>query len=240
MSDDTTYQQPMLFSEDSHAKTSPLPGSKRGSKKAPVPAFGSSSPVLLANYDHVSSFWRTYQPLLEMAERSLLETLPRWGMMLSGALYQLPQLALPTDANDGTVWPTPRTLGLIGGSGSKEMLQRAVNTGAPIEEIEKMAGLKLFPTPVARDWKVCGTEPSEQARKSPCLPATIQMLAPSEGILNPSWVEQLMGYPDGWTQLEENPGSPRPLVILKVNGKRRAQRRKCLVTMNGLKRSATP
>ena len=51
----------------------------------------------------------------------------------------------------------------------------------------------MFPTPTARDGKGC----DPPGRKgSPSLPAEIG------GTLNPTWVEWLMGFPIGWTDLD--------------------------------------
>jgi len=63
---------------------------------------------------------------------------------------------------------------------------------------QKAAG--NWPTPLSRDWKDSGHEPSAQARQSPCLPASVVMAdnEPS-GVLNPTWVELLMGLPPRWT-----------------------------------------
>ena len=49
-------------------------------------------------------------------------------------------------------WPTPRTRGLLGGSGSREMVQAMVEEGELTEEeAEAILGVKLWPTPMAGD-----------------------------------------------------------------------------------------
>ena len=74
-----------------------------------------------------------------------------------------------------------------------------------------------WPTPCARAAEDC---PGERNRKSPALESVAQMaeegchessmekgsnhsasVSPTSGRLNPRWVEWLMGYPDGWTDL---------------------------------------
>jgi hypothetical protein len=62
-----------------------------------------------------------------------------------------------------SLWPTPRTAGMCGGTGAWAKLK------------EKAAGI-------------------EEAR---------QMGAGNGGRLSPDWVERLMGYPDGWTDIEQ-------------------------------------
>ena len=58
--------------------------------------------------------------------------------------------------------------------------------------------IKKFPTPCSRDWKDNGRSPAELARDSTTL-ATI-----AGGKLNPMWVEWLMGFPTGWTDLNNS------------------------------------
>ena len=53
-----------------------------------------------------------------------------------------------------------------------------------------------WPTPTAHDAKDSGTAPSEGLRKSPCLAFK------AGGKLNPMWVEWLIGWPLGWTDLK--------------------------------------
>jgi len=53
----------------------------------------------------------------------------------------------------------------------------------------------MWPTPTAQDAKNNGAE-SQHRRNTKPLNAEIG------GALNPQWVEWLMGYPEGWTDLE--------------------------------------
>jgi hypothetical protein len=131
----------------------------------------------LAKYDHSTSLWKTPQCSLLEEELESLETLPKWGMTVNGLLWEQPMLApitkgtecgfLPTpNARDwkdtdksgnrkspglGVVahWPTPRTKGMCGGSGSWNLLKK--NT--TIEEARLMGagnGGKL--NPVWTEW----------------------------------------------------------------------------------------
>jgi hypothetical protein len=58
--------------------------------------------------------------------------------------------------------------------------------------------VKLVPTPTSRMHKDNGKSPSELNRNS----ETLAMKA--GGQLNPMWVEWLMGFPLGWTDLEDS------------------------------------
>jgi DNA (cytosine-5)-methyltransferase 1 len=95
------------------------------------------------------------------------------------------------------LWPTPRTRGLLGGSGSREMMQTLVESGALDEtEAALMLGAKLWPTPTGRDWRSGKASPETMAKNSRPLSEV------AGGQLNPSWVDWLMGFPIGWTALE--------------------------------------
>ena len=73
-----------------------------------------------------------------------------------------------------------------------------------------------WPTPAARDFKDTGTSPSEFERNTPGLAAR------AGGSLNPDWVEQLMGFPAGWTSpLTDGPQAP---AKRSTKAKRRASR----------------
>lgn len=61
--------------------------------------------------------------------------------------------------------------------------------------------VKMYPTPAAQDAKNSTLPPSQKVRDS--VPgALLRDGEPPGGQLNPQWVEWLMGYPDGWTDLE--------------------------------------
>jgi len=69
----------------------------------------------------------------------------------------------------------------------------------PLEPITKETGSGLlptkWPTPTAHNAKETNA-PSESKRNTPTLAAQVG------GKLNPQWVEWLMGWPIGWTDLE--------------------------------------
>jgi hypothetical protein len=90
---------------------------------------------------------------------------------------------------------TPNTTGLDGGSNSRKALKKKIEN---------------WPTPVTRDYKDTGTQESMtralNKRDSPGL--ALMVGAATGGKLNPTWVEWLMGWPLGWTDL-------KPLVMDK-------------------------
>ena len=125
-------------------------------------------------------------------------------------------------------WPSPRTRGLLGGNGSREMVQQKVESGELTEE-EAVAilGVKLWAIPTGQDAKNTAG-PGREKRHGPMLNLQVnkwptptgddannvtrasgdfQSLSREvEGSLNPDWVEQhLMSLPEGWTRLEPVP-----------------------------------
>jgi hypothetical protein len=104
------------------------------------------------------------------------------------------------------MWPTPSTKGY--GHAAEEMvgnLITKIEEGVITkEEAEQMLSLpklenhrtwkKKFSTPNTRNWKDTGT--TQGNRKSPNLGTQVG------GHLNPTWVEWLMGWPLGWTDLK--------------------------------------
>ena len=80
-------------------------------------------------------------------------------------------------------WPTPTVCGNHNRKGASATSGDGLATA-------------VYQTPVARMWKDNGQNPSELERNSP----TLAMLA--GGSLNPTWVEWLMGWPLGWTDLK--------------------------------------
>jgi hypothetical protein len=94
-----TSAQSTLFAEASRsrAKISALLESEKAFA-ASAQACGRSTPALFANYDLVSSSWRTSQACLMETWASYSETWPRSGLMRNGIAYQLPPLVPRTFA----------------------------------------------------------------------------------------------------------------------------------------------
>lgn len=85
--------------------------------------------------------------------------------------------------------PTPRA------SDGEKGGQNQMSGGKPA----LAAIVAMFPTPTAQDAKNSTLPPSQQDRDT--VPGHLLRTGAS-GQLNPQWVEWLMGYPDGWTDLE--------------------------------------
>jgi hypothetical protein len=102
------------------------------------------------------------------------------------------------------MWPTPRaTDGSKGGrteEGARKELARGKN-------IDLGVAVKMWPTPTAGDSR--GTRNSTAIRKDPQSKhhegtTLTDAAVPTGGQLNPIFVEWLMGFPLGWTDLEDS------------------------------------
>jgi len=214
-----------LYLEDFHARTSQLQEMVTDLTENDQEC-GEKWHGLLARYDPDTHLWRTVQcSLLEDLNESL-QTLPQWGMTVGGELYLLPTLVQTTKEEESGLWRTPDT-GAGGTSGLLKQGKTHRQNGQSIQirlvdqvnnphlwptptvcgnynrkGLSKTSGDGLatavtkFQTPVARMWKDNGQSPSELNRNSDTLATQ------AGGSLNPNWVEWLMGWPVGWTDLK--------------------------------------
>ena len=183
-----------LYLEDFRAKTSVVPERELESKDKKVEC-GRNSQELLARYDPSTSLWRTAQcSLLEDLEQCL-ETWPRWGSMRNGECYPQPMLAqITSEIESGLLqkisYPTPTTIE----NGARFNTSTSIGS-KPRPTLGAMAKFNLWPPPTAHNAKETNA-PSEANRNTPTLAAQ------AGGKLNPMWVEWLMGWPLGWTDLK--------------------------------------
>jgi hypothetical protein len=175
--------------------------------KAHAADYGASTPVLLANYDHATSSWKTSQHFLGEGLTVFSETWPRSGTMQSGIAYQLPALVRLTDETGFGLWLTPKA--------------SDTEKGGQLSLSNQVKHQYLWPTPTSRDYKSSmklETVDKRQAASSRGvnLSEHIQKVERNNGALNPTWVEWLMGFPLGWTDLNlsETPLSPKSQSLL--------------------------
>lgn len=212
------------FLAASRARTSARPA-KAPESTAHAPAYGEKWRELSMRFDPDTRLWRTHRCLWDEVLSESSVSLPRWGLMRGGVLSAPVTSARPTSANEFGLWPTPRASAnenrqtqptpsqLVGRHGMS--LCAAVNLwptptvcgnynrkGLSATSGDGLAtAVSQFPTPTARDWKSGIFSPEgkakrdEHSRGKP-LNETIG------GQLNPTWVEWLMGWPLGWTDLQ--------------------------------------
>ena len=103
---------------------------------------------------------------------------------------------------DVKMWPTPRACSAM----AAENIHNRVNDKNP--NLETVVARTMWPTPQASDNRDqgCMEDPSIKRRikmgKQIGLTTAVKETR-SSGSLNPQWVEWLMGYPEGWTDLED-------------------------------------
>ena len=156
----------------------------------------------LAKFDPNTSSLKTAQCSLLEEEPELLQTLPRSGMTRNGTLWERQTLVRRINATESGLWRTPDT-GAGGTSGLLKNGQTHRSNGQPIQIrlVDQVANPRLWPTPTARIWKGGGRKMIRDDGKSreDMLDWLVEQ---NGGRLNPTWVEWLMGWPLGWTDLK--------------------------------------
>ena len=219
----------MSYLEAFHARTSAPPEKGLVSPESDQDS-GQKWHGLLAKFDPATCSWKTAQcSLFEDSEPSL-ETWPRWGSMRNGACWVRPTLAHRTSGNASGLWPTPvadgdRTTNYAQGGTSLGYAVRNWPTPTAFDahgvsslrkdnNIQKGGrhGVSLnhavmWPTATATAYK--GWSPNHnRADTDNRLDYTVEREAYQSGQqtpplrLNPVWVEWLMGWPLGWTDLK--------------------------------------
>ena len=105
---------------------------------------------------------------------------------VGATLYRLSPQTPRTDATESGLWATPTAANAVGTS-------RPPSKGGGSRDLRQ--DVRMWPTPTARDYKDNGNSPAELARNS------VTLATHAGGSLNPEFVEYLMGYPVGYTDL---------------------------------------
>ena len=150
---------------------------------------------LLATYNPESQSWKMLQMSFDWADPMLLAALPQSGMTVNGKLYELHILEHHTTEPAGFVLPTPT---------ATEQKYRLKGNSQSSNNLEARARKRLLPTPTVNEAKNNPSTPSQWTRNS--LNADAARLTgldctTGKGFqLNPPFVEEMMGYPIGWTE----------------------------------------
>ena len=105
------------------------------------------------------------------------------------------------------MWPTPLAQEAKHGAPTEwEMTTTHVGTAKSLRVQVAKEEARMWPTPRASEYKDCGPVGSKSHthmhdRKYLC--AAVKDSQKPTGTLNPTWVEWLMGYPKGWTDLKD-------------------------------------
>lgn len=221
LSEPTNSAKPTLSSAVSRARTSASPGKALALLVNDL-VYGTSSDGLLARFDPDSCSWRTFQLSLFGEEPKWLDILPRWGMTRGGELWQRPTPERPTAGSVGGAWVTATASDTISVRTPVEMAahfakHRPGRTTPPSLREHVQYGNNWPATPAAFDMGyrtmphktvLMGNKPyrvtSNGNHSNLGLNGHVQYHGqPTGAYLNPEWVEMLMGYPPGYTELED-------------------------------------
>ena len=184
-----------LYQEGFRAKTS-VPLEKAQALTESEAECGEKWRASFTKYDPDMRLWKTHQCSLLGGLEPYSETWPQWGLMRDGECWEqrmLEQTIRGTES--GLLLPTPDTV-------NRDNKKVLFDKNAPSQSGRSLATYaRTFPTPTSHNSKECAS-PSEYNRNTPTLATH------AGGSLNPTWVEWLMGWPLGWTDL-------RPLVTDK-------------------------
>ena len=184
--------QPTLPGLTSYVEASPVSRIPLPEVEGPLPTtgiFGDISPASFARLDPDGLWQRMYRGCCPVNEEDTSGasslTWPRSGLMRNGLCYPLLPSALRTVESGSSSWPTPTA-------------HNAKETGAPSEfrrkhHLTAEANRRMWATPT-----VNGNYNRKGASATSGDGLATQV---GGGPLNPTWVEWLMGFPAGWTDL---------------------------------------
>jgi len=197
------YHMLICLREVSHAKTLAMQVKELESKKVLGVGFGKNTSEPFARFDRGSYSWKTYQHSLTGGLILFSETWPRSGTMQNGIASQLPVLVPLTDGIESSSWATPNTLDSMPPKSQKALMKEATVTRPgrlkPANLRDQVSNMHMWPTPKEQDSRAAHWD-----RGKSNLGEVIQGMHRTKGDngqLNPTWVEWLMGFPLGWTEL---------------------------------------
>lgn len=164
-------------------------------------ACGSTWRGWLAKYDPDTSSWKTAQCSFIEDSTESLETWPRSGMTRNGLLWELPTLERRTSATGSGLWPTPTVCGNYNRKGASKTSGDGLATAVM---------KRMWPTPNAGSSRWGGSMQEWGGSKNWVRKELPEM---ATGPLNPMWVEWLMGFPLGWTDLKPLETARFPCVL---------------------------
>lgn len=166
---------------------------------------GGNAPGLQANLDLPGASGRTSPdcsvPRAATSSPASSVTWPRWGMWSDGQLTALSmweRRTAGTESSSSATWPTPGAGDQKNRCSNGDMATKRVKSGKQVSLEVAVHLQKMWPTPAAQDAKNATLPPSQQDRDT--VPGAL-MRSGAIGSLNPTWVEWLMGWPLGWTDL---------------------------------------
>ena len=184
--------------------------------------FGQSCLGLLAKYDQNTHSLKMFQLSLFEEEPESLEILPKSGMTVNGKLWEQTMWAHPTGGRGSGLWhiptPTPSDayIGDLKSNQTKPGSMHSVNLPKYVKMWLTPSTVQIEPTEGRREKRKAyresigrkdvgpvGSKSHTHMDKRDYLCAKVKDPEQPTGSLNPQWVEWLMGYPIGWTDLKD-------------------------------------
>jgi len=196
--------QQTLFVGDFLANQSQTRASAKGSQRLHNLVCGTNSIESFAYYSRDTSSWKTSQQSFLEDLESFSETWPRQGITVNGVAYQRRILEPATREIVGFLLPTPLASAMDRKSkfkqGGTPLLGALLPTpmaslGMSMSLTKKMAKLEHK--------KYLETEMAARIHTHGETHLTNSKEIGENGVLNPSFVELLMGLPLGWTELKD-------------------------------------
>ena len=182
----------------SRAKTLAQQEKEQGSRGSDQD-YGKKCGGWFAKYDQDTCLWKTPQcSLLEDLEL-YSETWPKQGMTVNGCAYPL-KIAVPIiGESESGFWATPTTMDALPPKSAAALEREATvarpGRTKPANLRDQVSNMQNWPTPTANMRKESNSQ-SQAKRNQPSLSFLVG------GKLNPVWVEWLMGWPLGVTDLK--------------------------------------
>ena len=179
----------ILSVEAFHVSQSQWQETELESQKNPDQVFFTNSCESYAWYDQDSLSWKTWQQSLITDWTSFSESFPKQGTMQNGQLYLRVHWEPVIEEVDGGALPTPTA------TNARQGMNSYNNKGKPL------LGAALLPTPTARDYKGRCSVKWNQKYGAKVIPDVLTQIGDSMSV-SPYFLEEVMGYPLGWTALE--------------------------------------
>ena len=219
------YEQLTLFPEDSHASPSPWLESKRA--KGMIDTSGRRCSELSESCARVALSVKMYLESSALPPGRWLRVWSVQAITSSCSILKLRLLELGTEdrecsSSESQMWPTPTRMGY-----AKERMRSTQQKTGSRRSLDLPSAVRPWPTPRANEYKdtLKSVPPSRKKDPGKCnLTQRVAMklfttpcAADAQGThggnncrslrtdvagqLNPMWVEWLMGFPPGWTDL---------------------------------------
>lgn len=190
---------------DSPVKTYLAQGKEQESKEREA-GCGLNLQESFAKYDRATSSWKTRQCSLFGGLEECLETFPKAGTMRNGSLWERTTAEPRTDERECGYWRTPDA-----GAGGEISDEKAADyaAGKPrksgsaiqIRLCDQVRHRKLWPTPKCQDSRTALRDRGK-SNLGEVVHGGVETPPTKTARLNPAWVEWLMGWPIGWTDLK--------------------------------------